>query len=279
MAEGENGLGPVLSRALRAISEAALAPWSVLRPGVRVAPVVAGPADEASQAPTREMTPAPEPRRPTPAPEPRRPARRPILVPEAVREEPARKRRRRPAPPRPEEGERNWRRPLEPAPQEAEPADPRPRLQVAPAAQALVRRARAWRAREGRAPSRVTPAAYDAVDVQARFGLIECSGPDLPLLPEGQTLLLAHTPPRWGPAALQGLRQGDTVDVLSTRSGAAGWAPLRVQFVTRAGYVPPGRPISTVALGVATAEWQHALRGQPEPPPRPREPPARGGRI
>ena len=77
MAEEESGLGPVLSRALRAISEAALAPWSVLRPGVRVTPVVASEADEASQAPTREMTPAPEPRPPAPAPEPVR-RRRPV---------------------------------------------------------------------------------------------------------------------------------------------------------------------------------------------------------
>ena len=71
MAEEENGLGPVLNRALRAISEAARAPWSVLRPGARVTPVVASAADEASQAPTREMTPAPEPR-PAPAPARRR---------------------------------------------------------------------------------------------------------------------------------------------------------------------------------------------------------------
>jgi hypothetical protein len=279
MAEEQGGIVPTLSRTLRAITEAALAPWAVLRPGARVSPLEMRPADEASQAPTREATPGPEAaRRRTPTPAPR-----PVRIPEAVREEPEpepeRKRRRRAAPPRPQEGEPNWRRPLEPEPEPQARPGPQPRTEVAPAALAMVRRARAWRAREGRPPSRVTPSAYDAVDADGRFGLIECTGDARPLPGAGQTLLLAHAPPRRGTGPLQGLCQGQTVRVVSTRPGAGGWSPLRIQFVTRAGYVAPGRAVTSVALGVATAEWRHALLAQPEPAPRPREPTVRGGDI
>lgn len=304
-----SGLGPALNKALRAISEAARAPWTLLRPGARVLPVVMeADDDEASGAPTRERTPMPEPRRRTPsdaasqaptregtpAPERRRrtptPGPRPAMIPEAVPEsEPRPRRRRRAAQPEPalEEGEANWRRPLDPA--LAERTRPtRARILIPPAALALVRRARAWRAKGWANPTRITPAAYDAVDAQARFGLIECTGGDRPQPWPGQTLLLAHTPRKADPAALLDLRPGDTLNVLSTRPGAEGWASLRVQFVTRARYVAPGRRATSLALGVGADEWAHALGGTPPAaaeerdapaPARPREPPARGGRI
>lgn len=278
----ETGLGPALNRALRAISEAAMAPWAVLRPGARVLPFGAD-EDEASQAPTRERTPAgsaPASQAPTreatPAPEPRRrtptPGPRPVMVPEAVPEEepepapapeaepaprPKRRRRAQPAAEAPEPGP-NWRRPLD---AEAPQPEPRARIPVESPALALVRRARAWRAKGYPTPDRVTPAAYDAVDAQARFGLIEQT--DAPQPWPGQTLLLAHTPPRRDPAALLDLRPGDTLSVLSTRPGAEGWAPLRVQFVTRSRYFAPGRQVTSVALGVRTDEWAHATRGRP----------------
>lgn len=278
----ETGLGPALNKALRAISEAARAPWTLLRPGARVLPVVMESDDEASAAPTRERTPMPESRRRTPsepasqaptregtpAPEQRRrtptpgPGPRPAMIPEAVPEEepepePRPKRRRRAAG-EPPQGEVNWRRPLDPA-LEAQAPPPRARIQVPPAALALVNRARARRARGWAPPDRVAPAAYDAVDVQARFGLIECRDPDRPRPWPGQTLLLAHAPPRRDPAALLDLRPGDTLNVLSTRPGAEGWASLRVQYVTRSRYFAPGRQTTSVALGVRTAEWAHAL--------------------
>lgn len=301
-----SGLGPALNKALRAISEAARAPWTLLRPGVRVLPVVMESDDEASGAPTRERTPMPEPRRRTqtpseaasqaptregtPAPERRRrtptPAPRPAMIPEAVPEEepepeprPRRRRRTAQAEPALEEGEADWRRPLDPALAERT-RPPRARIPVPPAALALVRRARAWRAKGWASPTRITPAAYDAVDAQARFGLIECTGGDRPQPWPGQTLLLAHAPRKADPAALLGLRPGDTLNVLSTRPGAEGWAALRVQFVTRPGYCAPGRRPTSLALGVGTDEWAHALGGEArDAPARPREPPGRGGRI
>jgi hypothetical protein len=258
-----------LNHALLDIAKGAKSPWETLRPGVRVRPL-ATEAEELSQAPTpahqsrvpsREATPAPEPRQRTPTPGPR-----PVMIPEAVQEEeetvaqePRRKRRRRQAPAvyrvTQTGGVPATEAPEKPAVQ------PRARIPALAPALALVRRARAWRARHGASPDRVTPAAYDAVDAQARFGLIERS--DLPQPWPGQTLLLAHTPPRRDPAALLDLRPGDTLNVLSTRSGAEGWAPLRVQFVTRSQYFAPGRQATSLALGVRTDEWAHALRGAP----------------
>lgn len=255
-----------LNHALLDIATGRKRPWEAVRPGVRVRPL-ATEEEQLSQAPTpahqsraqsREPTPAPEPRQRTPTPGPR-----PVMVPEAVPEEEVapetRKRRRRRAAPG---SVPDWRRPPQVPDAEApeRPAEAPERPAASPAL-ALVRRARAWRARHGASPDRVTPAAYDAVDVQARFGLIE--RPDLPQPWPGQTLLVAHTPPRRDPAALLDLRPGDTVSVLSTRAGAAGWAPLRVQFVTRSHYFAPGRPVTSVVLGVRTDEWAHALRGRP----------------
>jgi hypothetical protein len=326
MAENDGGgLGPVLNRALRAISEAVRDPWSVLRPGERVLPLMSS--DAASQAstvpnsraPTRQGTPAPEPRpgrragppwtrapsregtpwstpsdqasraptRPgTPAPEPRPPRRPTPQIPDTVPEGPELE--PRPPQPQPEEPRPKRRRPRVPAPPDEDEPDLRRAPEAAGArarttadktALGLVRRARAWRAREGRPPSRVTPAAYDAVDAQGRFGLIECAGGDRPLPGAGETLLLAHTPPKRDPKSLLDLRPGDTVDVLSARPGAAGGGRLRVAFITRAGYFAPGRPVTSLALGVATAEWARALRGEPAPQGGPREPPAQGTRI
>ena len=296
MAEDESGLGPALNRALRAISEAVSTPWGVLRPGERVVPwqsssqaasqasTVPGsaartregtpaptqsrqpsmrappregtppwsvPSDEASQAPTRQTTPAAEPRPVRPAPN------IPETVPEAP--EPARKRRkRRPAPPSE----------LDPDAAEA-PAAPEgtkeKRVRRGDAAQRLVRRARAWRAREGTPPSRITPAAYDAVDAEGRFGLIECTWGDRPQAGPGETLLVAHTPPKRDPTGLLALRPGDTVEVVTTRAGASGGGTVRISFITRSGYFPPGRPVTSLALGVATAEWARALQGQTIP--------------
>jgi hypothetical protein len=264
-----------LNHALLDIAKGAKSPWDTLRPGVRVQPL-ATEADELSQAPTpaqqsraptREGTPAPEQRQRTPTPGPR-----PVMVPEAVPEEeeepappePRRKRRRRSAPARkaqaaPVPDRRSVQTPdaLEQRPA----AEPRARIAVPAQALALVRRARAWRARHGASPARITPAAYDAVDTRARFGLIERR--DLAQPWPGQTVLVAHTPPRRDPAALLEVRPGDTIDVLSTRSGAEGWAPLRVQFVTRSHYFAPGRPATSLVLGVRTDEWAHALRGTP----------------
>lgn len=335
--EEPGGLGPVLNRALRAISEAVRDPWSVLRPGDRVLPVVSS--DAASQAstvpnsraPTRQGTPAPEPRLPhpgpstgppwtraptregtpwgsasdqasqaptrpgTPAPEPR-PSRRPTpqipatvpetpepfppqpepAQPEPAPEGPKPKRRRRPHLAPTEEQEQGL--PAQPE-DEAQAAVRRARIPAVQTALGLVRRARAWRALEGRAPSRVTPAAYDAVDAQGRFGLIECAGGDRPLPGGQETLLLAHTPPKRDPKTLLDLRQGDTVEVLSARPGARGGGRLRVAFITRAGYFAPGRPVTSLALGVATAEWTRALRGESAPQGGAREPPGRGRRI
>ncbi len=191
------------------------------------------------------------------------------MVPEAVQEaeeaapEPRQKRRRRPAPARegPAGPVPDWRSPLDAEAQGSPAAEPRARIPVPAPALALVRRARAWRARHGASPARITPAAYDAVDARARFGLIERR--DLAQPWPGQTVLVAHTPPRRDPAALLDVRPGDTLNVLSTRAGAEGWAPLRVQFVTRSHYFAPGRPATSLVLGVRTDEWAHALRGTP----------------
>lgn len=264
------GLGAVLNQALRSLSETMRAPWTLLRPGERVEPLVSN-SEAASQAPTREATPGPQERpprrvRPPPwvvpetIPEPT-PAEEEEQAPEPAPEAPAkrkrpRKRRRasgspQPASPRPPS-------PRPPTPQPAKRAEAR-KDDVSPLARALARRAR-----PGEPVARVTPSAYDAVDTQARFGLIECARVDAgrgelrPQAGPGETLLLAHTPPRRDPRALVDLRPGDSVSVLGTRAG--GRAVLRIGFVTRSGYVAPGRAITSVVLGVPSADWARALQ-------------------
>jgi len=281
------GLYPALNQALRAISEGIAAPWALLRPGERVLPIVQSSDEDdfRSQAPTRERTPAPSARESSPAPpgpardgtpappEERRqtPAakgvRRLTPIPENSEQEskPSRKRKNRDRAQEPREPPPDWRRPLRmpgagPESEIKERSDSIARDNISDATWKLVLRARSWRARGLPAPSRITPASYDAVDVEGRFGLIECTpdGPR-PLPGAGQTLLLAHAPPRRDPLALQALRPGDTVRVLSTRDSATPvGVTLRVQFVTRAGYIAPGRKVSLMALGVATAEWARA---------------------
>ena len=270
--------GLVLNKGLRAIQRGLKEPWEVLPPGQRVEPLVRDD-DADSQAPTRqasrESTPAPPwvapSRQTTPAPAPRPGSRRPTpAIPETVPEEPAIP-ETVPEEPAVRKGKRKRRAPPVGARDDAEtelvaeaPVDPRPPpapRRGSDPAQSLVRRARAARARRALPADRITPANYDAVDVQARFGLIE--RPDLPQPWPGQTLLVAHTPPKRDPVGLLALRPGDTLRVLSTRAGAEGWAPLLVQFVTRSHYFAPGRQVTSVVLGVRTDEWAHALRGQP----------------
>jgi hypothetical protein len=264
----------VLNKGLRAVSEMLKQPWDVARPGEHIEPLVRDD-DADSQAPTvpasRESTPAPPwvapsegpapaQRQPSPAPAPRPGSRRQTPgIPETVPEEPAPKRKRRP-PPAPTLGEPE-RELVAEAPADTKPP-PAPRRRDDPA-QGLVRRARAASARRDRPAARITPGAYDAVDALGRFGLLECTWGDRPLPGPGETLLVAHTPPRRDPAGLLALRPGDTLEVLSARPGVAGGGRVRIRFITRTGYFSPGRPITSVALGVPTAEWALALRGQP----------------
>ena len=70
-------MGLVLNRALSALSDTMRTPWSMFRPGQIIEPLVSS-SEAASQAPTREATPARELAPPAP------PARQPPVLPEAI---------------------------------------------------------------------------------------------------------------------------------------------------------------------------------------------------
>jgi hypothetical protein len=270
-------MGLVLNRALSALSDTMRTPWSMFRPGQIIEPLVSS-SEAASQAPTREATPARELAPPAP------PARQPPVLPEAIPEEPAQEepgpeipqppeaeivparpgrpkpkkpgRKPRLAPPHASDRELNWRRSLHTPDQQAF----GPKQGVT-----LMRRAQRAHATKTHRIGRVGPAAYEAVDAQGRFGLIDCARLDtgskarFPRAGPGQTLLLAHTPPRRDPLSLTTLREGDTLSVLGTHNG--GRARLRIEFMTRSGYVSPGHQITSLLLGVASTDWAHALQG------------------
>lgn len=254
--------GTVLNRALSVLSNTMLTPWSVFRPGQIVEPLVSN-SEAASQAPTREGTPARET-----LPPPRQPTLIPEAIPEAIPEEPEpnlkkrpnkRKRPLRPAPQPASDQELNWRRQPE-IPDKPFDKNNKPKTGLA-----LVRNVQRARTKSQHLSSRVCAAAYDAVDAEGRFGLIDCarlnSGPTarFPLAGPGQTVLLAHTPAGHDPLCLTKLRMGDTLSILSVEGG--GRTPLRIDFMTRAGYISPGRTMTSVVLGVSSRDWARALQG------------------
>ena len=258
------GLGAQFNRALQAISETMARPWTLIRPGALVTPLVSA-SEAASQATTRAGTPAPESRHGTrpasPEPEPAEPPR--ALSP--IREE-----EDEPRTPAARQGERSRtdrKRKPRPSPERAAPKrrreeDGKPEAAPAGPAEALVNRVRRAQSRP-RAGARLGSSDYQAVDARGRFGLVECGrapGDARPRAAAGQTLVLAHTPRGQDPLALLDLRPGDRVRVLSP-GGTGQPDELRIDFVTRSGYFAPGRPVTSVVLGVPSADWARAARG------------------
>lgn len=237
--------------ALATLATGRRAPWSLIRPGALVEPLVSA-SEAASQAPTREATPAPESRpsrMPTPAPAPgpiRDPDTRPIPEPEPDPERERRKRRR---------VDKRDEAPRYPGPHRKRNSEESGHT---PPATTLARRARR---NTGPDPVRLTPAAYQAVDTQARFGLVECSRvvaprhKERPHVVEGHTLVLAHTPAGQDPLALQGFYPGGAIRVLRAFAPDKEGVDLRIGFVTRPGYIAPGRPATSVLLGVPDEDW------------------------
>ena len=251
------------NEALAALSGSRRPPWALIPPGAHVDPFVSA-SEAASQAPTREATPAPEedrrPRQPSAAPEaapeperaPELPAEGPAAPdrPEARRPGSRRKRARPPA----DDSDSRY-------PGRRRRAQPQPHSADAHQATKLARRARPT---PSATPGRLGASAYQAVDSQGRFGLVECSrvavprGGTRPQAASGHTLVLAHTPPGRDPRALLDLYPGGTIRALRAGGDTEARADLRIGFVTRSGYFPPGRPATSVLLGVSTADWARA---------------------
>ena len=261
------GLGAQFNRALQTISETMARPWTLIRPGVLVTPLVSA-SEAASQATTRAGTPAPESRpgtRPaSPEPEPAEPPRALSPIREEEEEPPS---ARPPAARQSERAREDLKRKPRPSSERAAPKRRREEGQkpeAAPAgpAEALINRVRRAQSRP-RAGARLGSSDYQAVDARGRFGLVECGrapGDARPRAAAGQTLVLAHTPRGQDPLALLDLRPGDRVRVLSP-GGTGQPDELRIDFVTRSGYFAPGRPVTSVVLGVPSADWARAARG------------------
>jgi len=233
--------------ALVALAGSTRPPWALISPGTHVHPLVSA-SEAASQAPTREATPAPEPA-PGGTPEA-------APAPEAAPEAQARRARKR------DRAAREGSPPRYPG--------RRRRTQEAPGATALNRDEAAKRPARRvppATPGRLGPSAYQAMDAQGRFGLVECSriaAPREGARPQaapGHTLVLAHTPPGRDPLALLGLCAGGTIRAVDSGGGAPTRGDVRIGFVTRSGYFPPGRPATSVLLGVASADWARVALG------------------
>lgn len=263
------------NEALAALAGSRRPPWALIPPGAHVNPW--GSASEAaSQAPTREATPGPEESRPaaaqepeqarpaepepgpaTPA-EPERRARKRARAPDADSDSryPGRRRREQAQPESPGRRRRKQAQPSDTGIRQTRPD----KAGITPAATELARRARPPPATA--APGRLGPSAYQAVDARGRFGLVECcriavpKGGARPQAAAGHTLVLAHAPPGRDPRALLDLYPGGTIRAL--RAGGGDWADVRIGFVTRSGYFPPGRPATSVLLGVPGADWARA---------------------
>ena len=192
------------------------APYDIFYPGGEVDPVAAL-EDALSQAPTRQPTPAPT-REPTPAPT-REPTPAPARPPKRELRRPAKKERA--------------------APIEAAPKEPAPE----PRSQQIGYRLAAYaRSKPPRPAGQVCAANYAFVEVNGRFGLIDEGADNL-----GNHVMLAH--------ATQGrqvdIRAGDEVQLINTRNNR-GFA-VKVVFTSRSRYYPPGKPVSTVRIGVREA--------------------------
>lgn len=199
------------------------APYDIFYPGSEVDPVAA--LEEAlSQASTRHPTPAAT-REPTPAPtrEPTPPREQPSFEP--------------PAPKRPKKEIRRPKKKEKEGGAERKEPTPEPRSQ-----QIGYRIAAYARSKTPRPPGRVCAANYAFVEVNGRFGLIDEGADNL-----GNHIMLAH--------ATQGrqidIKAGEELQLINTRNN--GESTVKVMFTSRSRYYPPGKPVSTVRIGVRQA--------------------------